>query len=117
MNINKHLLTIYFIINPRWWVMNDSYIEEWDRELNHLLDNYKLKDIGRHTAVLNGVEVWIANYPYAYGTPCSKSSMSYLYNHTNARPSRWTIYRLRQRVKVDSMTLEEVRDYKLSQIL
>jgi hypothetical protein len=89
--------------------MNNIYNEIWDRELNNLLDNYKLKDIDNYTATLNGVEIWIGNYPYAYGTV-----------HTNGhygRPSRSTIYRLRQRVKVDSMTLEEVRDYKLSQIL
>ncbi len=97
------------MINPRWWVMNNIYNEKWDRELNYLLDNYKLKDIDNYTAALNGVEIWISNYPYAYGTV-----------HTNGhygRPSRSTIYRLRQRVKVDSMTVEEIRDYKLSQIL
>jgi len=110
MNINKHLLTIYFVINPRWWVMNYSYNEKWDRELNYLLDNYKLKDVDKYTAILNGIEVWIRNYPYAYGTVHANG-------HFYGRPSRWTIYRLRQRVKVDSMTLEEVRDYKLSQIL
>lgn len=97
------------MVNPRWWVMNNIYNEKWDRELNNLLDNYKLKDIDKYTAVLNGIEIWISNYPYAYGTV-----------HTNGhygRPSRSTIYRLRQRVKVDSMTVEEIRDYKLSQIL
>ena len=105
--MNKYLVTLYFIINPRWWIMNEFYSDEyWDRELNQLLDDYKLKDIDTHTAVLNGVQVWIANYPYAYGTSGS-----------SGRPSRWTIYRLRQRVKVDSMSLEEVRNYKLNQIL
>jgi hypothetical protein len=110
MKINKHLLTFYFIINPHWWVMNDSYNEEWDRKINHLLDNYKLKDIGEHTGVLNDTGVWIANYPYAYGT-------HYTNGHFYGRPSRWTIYRLRQRVKIDSMSVEEVRNYKLNQIL
>jgi len=108
--MNKFLLTIYFVVNPRWWVMNDYYNEIWDRELNNLLDNYKLKDIDKYTATLNGVEIWIGNYPYAYATV-------YTNGHVYGRPSRSTIYRLRQRVKVDSMTVEEVRDYKLSQIL
>ncbi len=108
--MNKFLLTIYFVVNPRWWVMNDYYNEIWDRELNNLLDNYKLKDIDKYTATLNGVEIWIGNYPYAYATV-------YTNGHVYGRPSRLTIYRLRQRVKVDSMTVEEIRDYKLSQIL
>ncbi len=108
--MNKFLLTIYFVVNPRWWVMNDYYNEIWDRELNNLLDNYKLKDIDKYTATLNGVEIWIGNYPYAYASV-------YTNGHVYGRPSRWTIYRLRQRVKVDSMTVEEIRNYKLNQIL
>jgi hypothetical protein len=117
MNINKHLLTFYFIINPHWWLMNDSYNEEWDRKLNHLLDNYKLKDIGEHTGVLNDTGVWIRNYPYAYGTHFRGVCLHYTNGHFYGRPSRWTIYRLRQRVKMDSMSVEEVRNYKLNQIL
>jgi hypothetical protein len=120
MNINKHLLTFYFIINPHWWLMNHSYNEEWDRKLNHLLDNYKLKDIDEHTGVLNDTGVWIANYPHAYGTQFNYSvrlPIHYTNGHFYGRPSRWTIYRLRQRVKMDSMSVEEVRNYKLNQIL
>jgi hypothetical protein len=87
--------------------MNEFYSDEyWDRELNQLLDDYKLKDIDTHTAVLNGVQVWIANYPYDYGT-----------SGFSGRPSRRTIYRLRKRVKIDSMTVSEIRNYKLNQIL
>lgn len=116
--MKKFLLTINFIVNPNWWVMNNSYNETWDKKLNHLLDNHKLEIDNYHTAELDGITIWIANYPYAYGViwgnPFSKNINTL---SLQGRPSRLTIYRLRQRVKIDRMSVSELRDFKLSKLL
>jgi hypothetical protein len=103
--INKILLTIYFIINPKWWSMNYDYNDKWDQELNHLLDNYKLSGFDGFNGYLNGVGVWLRNYPYAYA------------ERNYRRPSRFTIYRLRQREKLDRLTKSELRELKLKKLL
>lgn len=73
-------------ITPRFWLMNNTYSGEWDKQLNHLLDSYTFEG-GRppYTTNLGGVEIWIANYPYADFSP---------YNpHLDIRPRRMTILR------------------------
>lgn len=118
--MKKFLLNLNFIVNPNWWMMNNSYNETWDKKLNHLLDNHKLEIDNYHTAELDGITIWIANYnyPYAYGVIWD-STFSKNINTLSlqGRPSRLTIYRLRQRVKIDRMSVSELRDFKLSKLL
>lgn len=39
----------------------------WDAELNALLDEHGIERCRRCVATIGGVEVWIANWPYAFG--------------------------------------------------
>lgn len=49
----------------------------WDKQLNKLIDSEPdvlriygdLDFFRKNTALIGGVEVWISNYPYAYGSP------------------------------------------------
>ncbi len=46
-----------------------KYSAEWDAALNRLIDkHWQSVKVDRYTATLGGVEVWISNAFYAYGT-------------------------------------------------
>lgn len=119
--MNKFLLNLYFIINPRWWVMNNSYSPNWDKKVNDLLDKYKFEPDGHTniTAKLGDLTIWLGNYPYAYGTLYNTNiSLRYTFTISNGpRPSRHTIWRMKRRYKLDMMSQEDARDYKLRKIL
>lgn len=108
----KFLLTIYFIINPKWWLMNDPYDKSWDKKINELLDTHLIKLDPQYTARIGNNCIWVSNYPYAYG-----SSYNNFIGSTNHRPSRYTIWRIRKRIKLDSISKEDRRDLKLNKIL
>lgn len=67
--ILKYLIRFSFIFRPTYWVRNYRCSEEWDKELNSMLDKPVFEYTGSHTIKLNGKMVWISNYPYAYGSP------------------------------------------------
>jgi hypothetical protein len=116
--MNLFILTLYFILNPRWWFMNYNYSKQWDIIINQLLDKHKMKNIDQYTAKLGNLEIWISNYPYASCvlSPLSPVSGNF-YIYINKRPSRYTIYRLHKRLKIDSMSIEDIREYKINSIL
>lgn len=70
--MNNFKLTIlnflYRISRPTHWVKLGSY----DRNLDLFLlkkinEGAKVEFIGSCVASLDGVEIWVANYPYSYG--------------------------------------------------
>lgn len=64
------------------------YCPEWDKALGSLLDKHgKQIQIGKYTASLNGVEVWIGNPLYSFGH-IHESGIK------ERRPSLWNMYRL-----------------------
>jgi hypothetical protein len=91
--------------------MNYKYDANWDKKVNDLLDRneIKLDDFGGRTALIGDCSIWLGNYPYAYGTNWDAS--------ISVRPSRYTIWRIRQRVKYDKLSKEEKRDLKINQII
>jgi hypothetical protein len=116
---NKFILTLIFIFNPKWWILNYSFDKSWDKELNELLDKqFKLKNGDsehlvppfRYTAILGNRKIWIANFPFAYGLTYESGIMP-------GRPSRYTIYRLRYKQKIDTLAIPELRNYKINKIL
>lgn len=88
--------------------MNNQYSEQWDREVNQLLDLYTFTNVDSHTGELGNKSIWLANYPYAYGGDNSK-----IFEY---RPSRWTILRIKKRVKQDTLSKADKRDIKLKQL-
>ncbi len=86
MNKFKAYLKIIFI--PAFWMMNYKFSEEWDTIVNNLMDNFEPNNfkLTEYTATFYGTEIWIRNYPYAYGRT---------YKGTTVRPSRFTIIKLK----------------------
>ena len=90
-------------ISSRFWLMNNPYSREWNNQLNALLDSCVFEG-GRppYTANLGGVEIWIANYPYAAFSP---------YNpHLDVRPSRMTILRAHEHYLRDVLATRYTED-------
>lgn len=54
---------------PNFWLQNYPTNDHWDRILNDLLDMHDLKRVGSCTVKIGPIVVWIANYPYAFGSP------------------------------------------------
>lgn len=65
------LASILALINPAYWFSNHKTCYRYDRLLRNELKNPIFTDIGLYTCKLNGKEVWISNYPYAFGSPGS----------------------------------------------
>jgi len=93
-------MKLKYIFNSKWWFMNERYSKRWDIELNRLIDKDNgiidyMNDGQTYFSIKFGdVEVWVNNYPYAYGTPNGNK-----YIPSNIRPSRETIERLKEYVE------------------
>jgi hypothetical protein len=53
---------------PRYWYQNQGTDRCWDKVLNVLLDTHPVSGVGAHTIRLGPATVWVANWPYAYGS-------------------------------------------------
>jgi hypothetical protein len=116
--IKKILLNINFIINPMWWFMSEKYDKNWDKKINELLDKNEFKVESDTRASIGKYSVWIGNYPYYYGIDLE---MKWIFEiseiHYFGRPSRSTIWRIRQRYKWDKLSKEDKRNLRLNQII
>lgn len=120
--LNKLNSISFILFNPQLWILNYEYDENWDKELNELIDNgFELKDYFGETTKntpwgserrkipieditslsLNGHSVWVSNYPYGYAT------INNFTPKTPKRPSRRTIKRLRKYIKNHKITNPE----------
>src|SRR5699024_2881316 len=87
--MKKILKNIKYLFKPKFWRMEYPYSRQGDIKLNEMLDKENnVRVINKFRAVVGGIKVWIANYPYAYGTP----------DLFEIRPSRATIERLQEEV-------------------
>lgn len=84
---------IWVLLHPSFWIMNYPYNEGWDKALNEAMDNKAMVfKQGACRIELDGLEIWVANYPYAYGT----NTVS------GIRPSRRTVNRLASYIAYNS---------------
>jgi hypothetical protein len=58
-----------FILMPTFWLRNHPSSAKWDDALNKMLDCPSFERNGAHTIILNGRQILVSNYPYAYGSP------------------------------------------------
>lgn len=58
----------WYRLLPHYWIQNYPTCEFWDCKLNKLLDENELVVDGLYRGTLGGVDVWLGNFPYAYGT-------------------------------------------------
>lgn len=101
--------------------MNKRYSREWDMELNKLLDQYKFTNIDSHHAKLGPAIIWVGNAPYAcmhtYSLFMQPPDPRYYPKFADVRPSRLTIIRCLEKLKLDARSPQEVRDEKLKKLL
>ncbi|PHQ78909.1 MAG: hypothetical protein COB66_07915 [Coxiella sp. (in: Bacteria)] len=59
---------LWVSVNPMFWVRNYRTGSHWDRSVLLNLQTPEFTELGDYTVKLNGKEIWIYNYPYAYAT-------------------------------------------------
>lgn len=75
------------ITTPSCWIRNYETSKMWDSIILKLLENPKDIHIVGSKVVIDGVDIWRSNYPYAYGSPYDSS--------TGPLPSRATVFKLK----------------------
>lgn len=80
----------FYRLLPIYWTQNTKTSDVWDKHLNHLLDTVGVTSVGYFTCKIGDVEVWIENWPYAYGS---------LYGGGSGLPKVKTRKRLREAVE------------------
>lgn len=55
-------------LSPKFWFQNEPTCKEWDAILNEQIDKYEVEVLDKYTAKIGNLEVWISNYPYAFGS-------------------------------------------------
>lgn len=84
------LKSLKFIFKPRFWIRNFYTNETLSWFINDSLDKgLKIKFKSTCTCELNGKILWVANYPYAFGTIEGVEGM----------PDRLTVERLYKEVQ------------------
>jgi hypothetical protein len=58
----------WYRLFPTYWIQVGETSLSWDHRLNLLLDTEELKLEGPFTCSLGSQRVWIANYPYGFGS-------------------------------------------------
>jgi len=96
--LRDSFLSLQFLFKPMFWGMNESYSTEWDKKLNDMMSKYDFTDIENCTAKLNGMEIWITNYPYSTFMPYERNSGNRKHKY---RPSRLTIKRAMEKLEKD----------------
>ena len=96
--------------------MSEKYDDDWDKKVNDLLDKNKFPTFDKlksdYRTRLGDHDIWLGNYPFYYGINSdAKITTPYF-----GRPSRYTIWRIKQRYKWDRLSKEEVRDFKLKKL-
>lgn len=82
----NNIIKIIFI--PSCWIRIGHTCKDWDFWLRNALKDPQFEYLSKYTVKLNGKEIWIANYPYGYGSePCS-----------DALPKRSTVFLLKKYV-------------------
>ena len=96
------LISLWVLINPKYWIMNYPYSEEWDIELNRLMDEHTFIIVDRFTAKLGDRLIWITNYPYASFRDYTMRTSTY------GRSSRKTIFRAMKKLNRDKLIEREI---------
>ena len=84
------LADLKYLFKPSMWDMHLPYSPTWDAFVLKAIANGDVWRGGEHVAIVGGRDVWVANYPYAFGRPWPGT----------VRPSRRTIELLRDALAV-----------------
>lgn len=82
----------FYLLNPKYWIMNNPLCKEWDADLLELMEKYKFELSSRFRARLGSQIIWIANHPYASFSP------AFGFKDMKIRPKRSTIIKAREKL-------------------
>lgn len=85
-------IQLFFIIltDVRYWFSIKKVNKEYDKFLRNLIKNKsKIKKKYSYTCYINNNEIWVSNYPYAFGGLCSYKNKNFKSN-IKGLPSRRT---------------------------
>lgn len=80
-----------FIFMPSFWIINCPISNEWDKELNAMLDATSIHHVTEYYCKIGDSAIWIENYPYGYAQTYK--------NNKSVMPHRDTIVRLKNAVE------------------
>jgi hypothetical protein len=101
-NMEKAKLRLQFVATLITRTFNYPYCEEWDKQLNYLLDTYSntSENVG-YTLKLGDFRVWVGHFPYATGSLFT-TGHAHTELGTRRRPSFKTMLRLMEVYKINS---------------
>ena len=76
---------------PGFWYQARPSSDAWDEALNAALDAFGVTEVDKHDCRVGPFEVWLSNYPYAFGYDCE--------DPLEAMPRVLTRLRLRREVR------------------
>lgn len=81
------------LLLPIHWLRNSGTNKHWDTFVLKQLENPSFEPLSNSNCLvsLNGAPIWVANYPYAYGSPIGSTGGANL-------PSRITVMKLKEAV-------------------
>lgn len=91
----------YFLksLLPWHWLRLARTNKQWDQKILGFLENPVFTESTTSYRIkLNGVDVWISNYPYCFGCPA---------DHQSFLPSRTTVIKLKE--ALDSYRVQELK--------
>lgn len=58
---------IFVLFRPKFWYQSYDTCYIYDKNINLAIEKYGIKQVDRYTVLIGDVEIWIRNYPYAFG--------------------------------------------------
>lgn len=81
------LYSLRVIITPSCWIRNHSIDQSFNEGMITALNDPEFNRIDEHFVELNGIKLWVCNYPYCYGCEDLPTGLTFL-------PSRVTVFKL-----------------------
>ena len=112
--MEKFKFYLRLLYSASFWCMDSDYNAEWDKKLSEAIDKEAIVWDDYYNAYIDSpvkserVLVWVQNYPYYYAT----CKIGCYYNDSyiktvEVRPSRYTIWRLKELEKKHRAKLEK----------
>ena len=88
--MSEFLYTLRWLLNPAFWLRNKPTNRSWDLMILNQLKEPLFERINEYTVNLNGVAIWVKNYPYCYGYDYTEKNLGL--------PSRSTTLKLKDAI-------------------
>lgn len=57
-----------YLFRPSYWLSQYPVCKVWDEKLNYMMDNgFDVKRVDGYTVIIGDYEIWVTNFPFAYG--------------------------------------------------